>query len=515
MIEVHCNASPFVFKPILNLLDKIDFQPATIREGVILNTLQPFTEKYKTFKEESHLTDSQTKEEQIRYLGNVEASNKMIHLAYALKDKLKGEQIVFKTSPYFKAHELFNLFLKYLKLQANCEILFSLETDEGPEFSVCETTDKLEFLCHASETQRVENGKFIFDSALTCINAGDYFSAINLLLSIRSIDLDDPYFETDILCHLAICHGAIGELKESIFYWTYVNKSEHAVHRNRASYALGLMYLRHLPKQFQDLNLGEKYLQDNYKELIENGNADPIRDQIDKVFNRNGYALAEFKRGNVDEAENLVATGINTLEQIGSSLSSFHQSVLYYNLAQCHKAKKETDKVEKILEKLIEIDPRFCLYHEYLTEFYIENEQTDKAFWALERGMKVDENHIPFHFLKGKIHAQLGDYESALTHYEYAHKLDPNDTGTLAYLTSIYNAYENFDAVLDVLKTFHFKFANDENGELIINNLIIALLNTSEDGDEAMQLLEECTKLKPESAFFQEITNTLNAEYVD
>ena len=515
MIDIQCNASPFVFKPILQLLNELDYSPVNTQEGVTLNFLNPFDEEIRAFKKESHLTDSQSKEEQIRYLGNLECDRKIIHLAYSLRDKLENKQVIFRISPHFEAHQLFNLFVKYLKQQANCDVLFSFEKKEGDHYSVCETSDRLEQLVYSSEIKRIENAQFIFDSAMTSINAGDYFSAINLLRSISGLKHEDIYFETDILCQLAICHGAIGELKTAIFYWTYVLKHDNLNHRKRASYALGLMYLRHLPKQFQDLELGETYLNTIYEVLLADQTLDPTSSDIAKVFNRNGYALAAFKRGNIDEAETLVSDGIKTLEEIGNNLSMFHQSVLYYNLAQCHKANNETEKVEKTLEKLIEIDERFCLYHEYLIGFYLENDQLDKAMIAVENGIKVNSNHISFQFLKGKILLLNGDKTAALPFFERAYELNPLDTGTLAYLTSIYNSFEDFQKVLDCLKNFHFKFSNDENGELIINNLVIALLNVSDDETSVERLMTECINLKPESEFFAEISEMLKEEYVD
>lgn len=515
MIEIQCNASPFVFKPILQLLDQINFKPTSVREGVILNFLDPFNTEFNSFKQESHLTDAQTKDEQIRYLGSVESQSKMSHLAYALGKILSDEQIIFKISPYFEEHKLLNLFIKYLKQQTNCTILYSFESNEGEPYIQCETTQKLEEIFYASEAKKIENGPEIFDAALTCINAGDYYSAINLLQSIRDLDHGDDYFKTDILCHLAIAHGAIGELKTAVFYWNYVFKNESLNFKNRSSYALGLMYLRHLPKQFQDQELGAKYLNDMFDLLNAAEVTDETRRELDLVFNRNGYALAAFKQGNVDEAEKLVADGIATLDRIGSSLSMFHQSVLYYNLAQCHKAKGEINKVEKTLEKLIEIDERFCLYHQYLIEFYLENNMLAEALEAVETGFKVDQDHVPFHFLKGKIYLLLENEDEALKSLERANELDPLDTSTLAYLTSIYNSQENYQRVFDCLKNFHFKFSNDNNGELIMNNLIIALINASEDENSVERTIEECLNLKPESDFFNEINNLLKEEHVD
>lgn len=515
MIEIHCNASPFVFKPIVQLLNRIKFVPKNTRECVIFAFLDPFNQKSGDFKAASHLTDAQTKDEQIRYLGNLESTSKMIHLAYALGNVLKKEQIIFKLSPYFEIHPLFDLFLKHLTKQSECAIYMHYTKDEGEAYRMNDISSRIETLFYSSESKKINNGAFMFDAALTCINAGDYYSAIKLLDSIRGLPHEDGYFENEILCHLAIAHGAIGELKQAVFYWNQVFKSENKNHKNRSSYALGLMYLRHLPKQFQDLELGEEYINAWYQKLVEDQTSDRTRNQIDQVFNRNGYALAAFKRGNIDEAEKLVTDGIATLEEIGSSLSMFHQSVLYYNLAQCFKAKKDLVQVEKTLEKLIEIDQKFCLYHEYLVEFYIENKMLEKALTAIEEGFKVDSNHIPFHFLKGKVLNLQGDKNAALLSFEQAYDLNPFDTGTLAYLTSIYNEHERYAAVLNCLKTFHFKFSNDQNGELIINNLIIALLNSENSNDQVDCLLKESINLKPESSFFQEITNLLNEEYVD
>lgn len=515
MIEIQCNASPFILKPVLQLVDQLEFEPRSTREGIILNLLNPFHEKFSAYRKQSHLTDSQTKEEQIRYLGKLECERKITRLAYLMRPYLKETQIIFRLSPYFEPHPLFTLFVKYLKQHSGCPILYAFEDNEGEHFSMGATADRLEKLIYSSDSKRLDEAQFIYESARTCVNSDDYYSAITILKSIAQLPHASADFKYDIWCELAIAHGAVGELKKALFYWNQIKKSENLIHKNRASYALGLYYTRHLPNEFQDVEMAEKHLQEGYRALEAQSNTSREDYTLDKVFNRSGMALATFKKGAVNEAQKMVEKGIAILNEINPNEHLFHQSVLYYNLAQCQKAKGETSAMKNSLEKLISLDGQFNLYHEFLTEFYIDQGVYSEALEAVNKALEIDGDHVPFHFLKGKIYFLLEDYPRAMVHFEHAYRLDPMDVGNLAYLTSIYNALEEFDAVIECLKNFHFKFSNNESGELIINNLIIALLNTNSAKRDFKELLDENIQLKPDSEFFGDIKHMISDIYAD
>ena len=68
-MRIYCAASPFVFRPLVQLIEAIGYRPQSVYDHLCMCIIDPLNPPYTPFKLGSHLTDAQTKEEQIRYVG--------------------------------------------------------------------------------------------------------------------------------------------------------------------------------------------------------------------------------------------------------------------------------------------------------------------------------------------------------------------------------------------------------------------------------------------------------------
>ncbi len=100
-----------------------------------------------------------------------------------------------------------------------------------------------------------------------------------------------------------------------------------------ADYGLSMLYARHHPPVLRSLDRTAEHLEHGYA-VLDRVPADDTRDlTFHKVFNRNGYALVEFRRGRVEEAIDHLTQGIARLRN-GSAVHHMHQTVhpLYFDV---------------------------------------------------------------------------------------------------------------------------------------------------------------------------------------
>lgn|GEM_PF-4336342 len=513
MIEIPCAPSPFVFKPIYHLLKKSDWELEELDDKLILNFINPLKKEYKIFKKESHLTDGQTKEYQLRFLGNREIDKKLMHIARKLRGKLLGKEVRFLFSCHFKPSDKFLQFINYMELFSDSTTTINMSYQNRflkPAFEENEIR-RIENLYFASEMVRIQNAELIFEASRDCSNAEDYQSAINLLISIRDLDLEKA-LNLDIISHLAICHRAAGEFMQSTFYNQIALEKGNLNQRVRAHYSLAMLNIRHYPLKFRNLEKGGQYLQDIYQELLSE-NYSTEKKEFDLVFNRNGYALVEYRNGNLDEATQLVENGIERLGKISTAYAIFHQSVLYYNLFQCYAAKNNFSKAEATLQQLLKIDEKYFAYYLHLVNFYLRHSKFDEALGKLCEGIKVAPNFFRFYYLIGLIKYQHEEFESAIEAFEKALSLNPLDVRSLAYLTSIFNMQSRYKKVLDLTNYFNFRQNNHSQGEIILNNKIIALLNTEHSFETIASLINKASELRPESVVIENLRNVILKQF--
>ena len=495
MIQINCYPSPFVFQPLENLLKQINWLPQELDDYLTLFLIDPRNKEYKAYRKESHLTDAQDQENQLRFLTGHETERKLRNLARKVVAHLEKEQLVFNLEPRFELSDKLLFFIQQLNLflPGIARIEFKIPASRVLALSAEEE------LFFSSTSIKVERAEEIINIASDCMYAGDYWTAINFLLAIRDLPLPQ-YTTTEIFEKLAFCHRVMGDIFEATFYNEAALRSGNFKQRNRARYSLAMLNLKNYPMQFKRIELAEKYLQEAYAEM-EITEYDPQKKEVDLIFNRNGYALVLYRKGQVEEAVGLVNNGITRLDEIDTSYAKFHQSVLYYNLFQCNQAEKEYELAEKNIKHLISTDKKYPQYYIHLANFYARQSKTKKAIESIETGIEEAADYYRLYYFLGFFRYVDGQLERAITAFKKALELNPADLGSLAYLTSIYSAQNDFDTVRKYTEQFEVAFCNTEHGEIIFNNQITAILqDLSPDNTAAFQnMIDTFERINPDS----------------
>ena len=100
--------------------------------------------------------------------------------------------------------------------------------------------------------------------------------------------------------------------------WAALSDLDHA----RANYAKSMLCARHHPPYLRSIDEAGRLLEEAYELFEAMTEEDNPKLVFEKVFDRNGYALVQFRRGNVDSAVDLVTRGIETLDGYSGSETS-------------------------------------------------------------------------------------------------------------------------------------------------------------------------------------------------
>lgn len=515
MLTIDCHPSPFVFTPLINLLTKLGYQPKTKRDYLCMCLLDPLNKKHWQYKTDSHLTDAQIQQHpdelgalDQRHLGLLEVKRKLMYIAHRLIPYLQDKKLVFKASANCQSIPQLLLFIHYLQLQGKVKVSIEFgQIDTMPVYT-CKATQEITKLYFTDQETRKQHASTLLQTAKDCILAEDYYSALNLLNALKDISFKTKEFEIEVYIQLATYYQIIGTTEQAEFYWKLCLESGNLMQRNTASYGLSMLYLRHHPKKWLNIEKGGDYLEAIYPELFKK--PDSKKFQAKRIFNRNGYALVLFKQGKIEEAQKLIEQGIDFFDKEVVTYDKFRQSILYYNFFQCLVAKKQFAQAEKTMQDLIGMDPKFFAYYEFLAEFYVKTHQLDKAIATLRQGLVVDDTYFKFYYLLGKCAHLQKDYETAIIHFQQAYSLNPLDRSSLCYLTTLHNQAKQYTTVLELLKYFDLKSHNHAVGELIFNNYIIACLNTKMYIGDLKSLVGYALTLRPSSALFKKIDQGLN-----
>lgn len=191
MITIDCLPSPFVFSPIVRLLQKINYQPKTLREFISLGMIDPLNPIYKAYRKKSHLSESLPKEDQIRQFGKTEIDRNLILLARSIAPYLKSEDVKFLV--HSQSKNIDSLY-DFIRIASQCEGNIHISQSMGElehHHSTCQESAKIEQLYYSDDEIKKENRSLIVEAAKECISVNDYYSAKNLLKSLEGLRIDD------------------------------------------------------------------------------------------------------------------------------------------------------------------------------------------------------------------------------------------------------------------------------------------------------------------------------------
>ncbi|HFU4002128.1 TPA: tetratricopeptide repeat protein, partial [Streptococcus suis] len=186
--------------------------------------------------------------------------------------------------------------------------------------------------------------------------------------------LVDVYNKPEYILNLAAAYNQLYEVEKAEYYLELARKLGDKNIIIEANYMLAMLFARHHKKHL---------LNDSYSKALLNEAYSYFGDEvtINKIFNRNGYALLLFKERRVDDAISMLKECINSLIHLkkisNDSAIEIHESVLVYNVLQCYFSKKNHNQVDKYFRKLELLDPNFLEYKIEYARYLLENGSKD------------------------------------------------------------------------------------------------------------------------------------------
>jgi len=207
-----------------------------------------------------------------------------------------------------------------------------------------------------------------------------------------------------------------------------------------------MLYLRHHQGIWRDRCRAEALLEEAFQTTLKY-DVNPFL----RIFNRNGFALILFRKGEIDEAISLLQSAVKALKKIPSKKALMHTSVIIYNIAQCYAAKGMRSKAIEQLNALLEIDPYYPEYHMELAANYMADEHYDLACQCLDAALAVDRSIVEAYAQKGFCQMHMKRFAKGYKSYMQAYRLAPHDANFLygaAYCLAIDKRYREIIALV-------------------------------------------------------------------
>ncbi|MFD5479140.1 tetratricopeptide repeat protein [Streptomyces hawaiiensis] len=318
-------------------------------------------------------------------------------------------------------------------------------TDVAPAYEENARERRIEHLCSTAGRPGEGDLDFLMEEAGRYLSLGDSWSAgriLSVVLNHRA--------EPAVWGKLGLSYAMRGRTMEAEFCYLRWRESTSAVAAAGADYALSMLYARHHPPFLRSLDKAAEFLEHGYALLRESPPAGVEDLDFHKVFNRNGYALIEFRRGRVGEAIALLSDGIARLRS-GSAKNRMHQTVLVYNLAQCHRRSGNHAEAIRAYRQLLELDGKMPEYHMELAHCHLDLGEFTKALACLLTARDLGPSIQEVHSLLGFTYLQLGRPDEAVSAYRAAHVFVPGDHDALYDLAYALGESEDPEAALKLL----------------------------------------------------------------
>lgn len=277
-----------------------------------------------------------------------------------------------------------------------------------------ELLDTLERLASADDAERVWRAAFDF------VNAGDAWTAVALGRRLAAVERSSRVWNL-----LAIGHAMLNQSEAAEHYYDRWAESDEPLDGIRALYGKAMLYARHHPDGLRDLETSGRLLDEAFALFGRLSEAERSSDSVvfDEVFNRNGYALILFRRGQVEEALRSLEAGIARLSGTSEKIA-IHRSVLMYNLAQCLQRLGRFEEAIAAYERLIAVDPHMAEYRLEAAKCLAAGGHREDAVARCREAIEIDSSLAVAWSLLGYFLGELQQSSSAAEAYERAAGLD-------------------------------------------------------------------------------------------
>ncbi|WP_344647062.1 tetratricopeptide repeat protein [Cryptosporangium japonicum] len=339
----------------------------------------------------------------------------------------------------------------------------------------------------------------VWRSAFEYVNVGDAWTGVNLGRRLAAVEPSARVWNL-----LALSFAMLNESENAQFYYDKWAADGDDVDEIRALYGKSMLYARHHPDGLRDLDECARILDSAYAIIQRLDPATRAEDTMvfDEVFNRNGYALVLYRRGEVDEALALLENGIGRLTQTGEKVA-IHRSVLIYNLAQCHKQLGRIDDAIATYQRLLDVDPFMPEYHLESAKCLAAADRYDEAVAACRTAIDLDRTLPVAWTLLGLYLGESEHFADAAAAYERAAALDPAHRPVridAAYYWILAEEVEKASAALDSVPTDRLA---DSEFERYASLLAEVHLRRGDD-ELAVETLTSALKRLPDSTTLRE-----------
>lgn len=508
MIVVAATSSPIGFAPVKALLAALEVsaEDANTDVGKSMRILHPLdSELASKVRAGASLTDAATPDEQIRFFQSQRATRSFVKLADHIKDMFPDIAVTVSSSHLLDAGSktFFDVaarvsgwIVTYCPAALSEAVVYQADQNE------------LRILDYFSPSAQAMDVERLQDAAFEYINVGDAWTAKKLGEKLRASNSSPRTWNL-----LALAHAMLGETLEAEFHYRRWEESGTDLDRVRALYGISMLYARHHPIGLLSIDRSAELLEEAYEIIV---NLQPVERSdesvvFDEVFNRNGFALTLFRRGDVDGATEMLRWGIRTLEGTTEKVS-IHRTVLIYNLAQCLKQSGNLLEAIKTYEHLTAVDP-------YMPEYYLEFAKTlatageqEAALDACKRALELDDTIAAGWALQGVYQNQKGQHDEAVNSLGEANRLQPDSVDyalDLSYVLALTGSYEAALAVLDNLNP---EAMGEAEAERHISLRAEALLNLGLT-EKAITILQEGVESYPDSETLQKNHALVSGQY--
>jgi tetratricopeptide (TPR) repeat protein len=140
------------------------------------------------------------------------------------------------------------------------------------------------------------------------------------------------------------------------------------------------------------------------------------------------YAISYHNRGSIYDSKGDYDRAITDFNQ--AIRLEPNKAISYSGRGLAYSNKGEQDKAITDLNRAIQLDPNFAMAYHNRAFAYFGKGNHDQVIADTSQSIRLDPNYAPAYFLRG-ISYSLGmnDYNRAITDFEAATRIDPNDVG--------------------------------------------------------------------------------------
>lgn len=310
-------------------------------------------------------------------------------------------------------------------------------------------------------------------------------------------NLQDLNEKCKIADHIGIAYILYEKQEEGEHYYKYVLEQECDINiKISVLYKLCMLYLRHYDSSRRDPIKAENYLllAKNYIEMNEEYLGKNF--VFHKVFNRNGYSLILFNKGEIDTAHQYCIDGHEKiLETYGPVKHVLHRSVLIYNSTLTSIALKNYKQAEIQFDYLFDMDPFDPNYWLKRAEMYKEMGKLDLSLEDYTQAIHLNPFSEGLYCARGILYEEMLEEQKAKEDYSKALRLNPKHNDSLLNYGVLLLNEKDLDNALVVFnkitKEDSLSYAN------ALNNIGLVYLEMNEL-ESAQSYFDEAIKQNPE-----------------